>query len=323
MGTLPRNVLVAAALLAVVAVSPAGAQTWPAKPLRLIVPFAPGGPADITARLTGQKLTESLGQQVLIENRAGAGGNIGAAAVAKAAPDGYTALLTTSAFAVNVSLFSNPGYDAEREFIPTALIASQPNMIFVNPGVPARNLAEFLTLAKSSKLAYASPGTGTTPHLTAENLFRVLAKLDAQPVHFRGAGPMVAAVMSGEPSVGSGAISGPLAQIKAGKLRGLAVSSSRRVAALPDVPTLGEAGFPGLEDYTWIAVFFPAGTAPAIVQKLNESINAAIQSAELRERLAALAFDPLGGSPQQVADYVRAEIIKWGKVVRDTGAKPD
>jgi len=322
MTTVARNVL-AALLLASAAVAPAIAQTWPARPLRLIVPFAPGGPADITARLTGQKLTELLGQQVIIENRGGAGGNIGAAAVAKALPDGYTALLTTSAFAVNVSLFANPGYDAERDFTATALIASQPNMIFVHPGVPARNLAEFLNLAKSTKLAYASPGTGTTPHLTAENLFRVLARLDTTPVHFRGAGPMVAAVMSGEPAVGAGAISGPLAQIKAGKLRGLAVSSSRRIAALPDVPTLAEEGFPGLQDYTWIAVFFPAGTAPAIVQKLNESIGAVIQSADFRERLEALAFDPLGGSTQQAADYIRAEIVKWGKVVRDTGAKPD
>ena len=322
MNTVARNFLITL-LLAFAAVAPAIAQTWPAKPLRLMVAFAPGGPADITARLTAQKLTELLGQTVLVENRAGAGGNIAAAAVAKAAPDGYTALLTTSAFAVNASLFSNPGYDAERDFIPTALIATQPNMIFVNPGVPARNLAEFLNLAKAAKLVYASPGTGTTPHLTAENLFRVLAKLDTTAIHFRGAGPMVAAVMSGEPGIGSGAISGPLAQIKAGRLRGLAVSSSRRLAALPDVPTLAEEGFPSLLDYTWIAVFFPTGTAPGIVQKLNESIGTALQSADFRERLEALAFDPMGGTPQQAADYVRAEVVKWGKVVRDTGAKPD
>lgn len=299
------------------------AQAWPAKPVRFVVAFAPGGPADIAARLVAQKLTESLGQQVLVENRGGAGGNIGAVAVAKSAPDGYTALLTTSALAVNVSLFPNPGYDAERDFIATALIAAQPNMIYVNANVPARTLAEFMSFARTSKLSFASPGSGTTPHLTAENLFRVMAKLDLPPIHYRGAGPAVAAVVAGDPPVGSGAISGPLAHVKSGKLRGLAVSSAKRIAALPDVPTFAEAGFPGIEDYTWIGVFLPAGTPAAIVQALNNSINRAIESADLRERLAALAFDPLGGSPQQVAEYIRAEIVKWGKVVRETGAKPD
>src|SRR6185295_11887223 len=254
-------------MLLVLCALPAFAQTWPAKPIRVIVPFAPGGPTDIVARVAQQKLSETLGQPVLIENRAGAGGNIGAALVAKSAADGYTALLTSSAFAVNVSLSANPGYDAEREFIPTALLASQPNMIYAHPSLPAKTLGELIASAKSGKLVYGSPGSGTTPHLTAENLFRVLAKLDTTPVHFKGAGPMVTAVMAGEPGVACGAISGPIAQIKAGKLRGLAVSSGKRLAALPDVPTFAEAGFPGLEDYTWIAFFFPAGTPTPIVQK--------------------------------------------------------
>jgi tripartite-type tricarboxylate transporter receptor subunit TctC len=314
------------ALLACTALALSGAchaQAWPTKPLRVVVPFAPGGPADIAARLVGQKLADGFGQQVVIENRGGAGGNIGAVAVAKSAPDGYTVLLTTSALAVNVSLFPNPGYDMERDFIPTALVAAQPNMIYVNANVPAKSLAEFLNHAKGTKMSFASPGSGTTPHLTAENLFRVIAKLDLPPIHYRGAGPAVAAVVAGDPPVGSGAISGPLAQVKAGKLRGLAVSSAKRVAALPDVPTFAEAGFPGIEDYTWIGIFLPAGTPAAVVQALNASTNRAVQGADLRERLQALAFEPLGGSPQQVADYVRAEIVKWGKVVRDTGAKPD
>jgi tripartite-type tricarboxylate transporter receptor subunit TctC len=313
----------AALLITLAAAAPALAQSWPAKPLRMVVPFAPAGPADIAARLISPKLTEMLGQQIVIDNRAGAGGNIGAAVVGKSAPDGYTVLLTTSAFAVNVSLFPNPGYDAEREFIPTALVASQPNMIFVHPNVPAKNLAELISLSKGTKLAFASPGTGTTPHLTAENLFRVLARLETTAIHFRGAGPMVAAVLSGEPGVGSGAISGPLGQIKAGKLRGLAVSSGKRVPTLPDVPTFAEAGFPGLEDYTWIAVFLPAGTPAAIVQKLNDAVGKAVQQPDIRERLEALAFDPMAGSAQQTADYVKAEVVKWGKVVRDTGARPD
>jgi tripartite-type tricarboxylate transporter receptor subunit TctC len=298
------------------------AQEWPSKSIRLIVPFAPAGPADIIARLVGQKLNEYLGQQIIVDNRAGAGGNIGAAAVAKSPPDGYTLLVTTSALAVNVSLYSNPGY-AERDFIPTAVVASQPNMIFVNASVPARNLAELFSLAKASKLAYASPGSGTTPHLTAENLFKVLGKLDITPIHFRGAGQAVVAVVSGEPPVGSMAISGPLPQIKAGRLRALAVSSAKRIVALPDVPTFAEAGFPGVEDYTWIGVFVPTGTPSPVVQKLNDAINRAIRSPDFRERLDASAFDPLGGSQQQFAAYVKAEIVKWGKVVRATGAKPD
>ena len=299
------------------------AQTWPSKPVRIIIPFAPGGPTDIIARIAGQKLTEILGQPMVIESRAGAGGNIGTAAVAKAAPDGYTILMTSSAFAVNVSLSPNAGYDAERDFIPIVNLAKQANMIFVHPDLPAKSLAELLVLAKTSKLAFASPGSGTTPHLTAENLFNVTSKLDVTAVHFRGAGPSAAAVVGGEPKIGAGAVSTPLPFVKSGKLRGIAVSSSARIAALPEVPTFAESGFPGVEDYTWIAVFLPAGTPPAIVQRLNEACNQALQSADMRERLAALAFEPVGGSSQQFSAYVKTEIAKWGKVVREGNIKAE
>jgi tripartite-type tricarboxylate transporter receptor subunit TctC len=299
------------------------AQDWPTKPVHIVVPFAPGGPVDIIARIVGAKLSEAFGQQFIVENRTGAGGNIGAAVVAKAAPDGYTVLTTSSAIVVNVSLYSNPGYDAEHDFIPVALPASQPNMIIVNANDPARTLAELISESRGKKIAFASPGSGTTPHLTGENILRVIAKLDVTPVHFRGAGLAVTAVVQGEPPIGCMAISGPLPQVKAGKLRALAVSSAKRIPALPDVPTFAEAGFPGIEDYTWVGVFLPAGTPAAIVQKLNAAVNRAIESHDVRERLDANAFDPVGGSQQQFAEYVKTEIVKWAKVVRDTGAKPD
>jgi tripartite-type tricarboxylate transporter receptor subunit TctC len=309
------RILACCAALLVAQASPA--QTWPAKPVHFIIPFAPGGPTDIIARLVSQKLTESLGQPMIVESRAGAGGNIGTAAVAKSAPDGYTVLLTSSAFAVNVSLSPTPGYDAERDFIPTVVVAKQANLIFVHPSLPAKSLAELIALAKTTKLAFASPGSGTTPHLTAENLFNLISKLDMPAIHFRGAGPAITAVVGGEPPVGAGAVSTPLPFVKSGKLRALAVSSAARVAALPDVPTFAEAGFPGFNDDTWIGIFLPAGTSPAIVQKLNDAINKALQNADMRERLDALAFEPVGGSTQQFAAYVKAEIAKWGKVVRE------
>ncbi len=312
------------AFLAALAFSGAAmAQAWPSKPVRLIIPFAPGGPTDIIARLVSLKLSESLGQPMVVESRAGAGGNIGTAAVAKSAPDGYTVLLTSSAYAVNVSLTPNPGYDAERDFIPVVVVAKQANLVFVHPGLGVKNLAELLVLAKTRKLAFASPGSGTTPHLTAENLFNVISKLDMTAIHFRGAGPAITAVVGGEPPVGAGAASTPLPHIKAGRLRAIAVSSATRVAALPDVPTFAEAGFPGVEDDTWIGIFLPAGTPNPIVQKLNESVNQALRTADMKERLDTLAFEPVGGTPQQFAEYVKAEIGKWGKVVRAGNIKAE
>ena len=318
-----RACSVAALVLAVAAPTQVAAQAWPTKPVRMVIAFAPAGPADMIGRIAAQKLSEILGQPVVIDNRGGAGGNLGAAVVAKSAPDGYTVLVTTSAFAVNVTLAPNGGYDAERELIPVGVVAKQANLIFVHPGVAAKSLAELLALAKTTRLSFASPGSGTTPHLTAENLFNLTARLDMTAIHYRGAGPAITAVVAGEPLVGAGALSTPLPFVKSGRLRALAVSSAARVAALPDVPTFAEAGFPGVTDETWIGMFAPTGTPAAVVQRLNDAINQLLQSADTRERLAAIAFEPVGGSTRQFGDYVKGEIVKWGKVVREGNIKPD
>jgi tripartite-type tricarboxylate transporter receptor subunit TctC len=316
------RILCALSLLACVP-SMASAQAYPSKPIRIVIPFVPAGPADMIGRLTGQKLSEILGQPMIIDNRGGAGGNLGAAVVAKSAPDGYTFLLTTSAFAVNVTLSPKSGYDAEKDFIPVGVIAKQANLIFVNPSLPAQTLAELLALAKTSKLSFASPGSGTTPHLTAENLFNLGAKLDMPAIHYRGAGPAIAAVVGGELQVGAGALSTPLPFVKNGRLRPLAVSSAKRVASLPDVPTFAEAGLPASSDDTWIGIFAPTGTPVAMVQRINDALNQMLQSPDVRERLSVMAFEPVGGTAQQFGDYVKAEIVKWGKVVREGNIKPD
>jgi tripartite-type tricarboxylate transporter receptor subunit TctC len=309
-----------AALCALFVSCAAQAQGYPAKPVRFVVPFAPGGITDIIARVVGQKLGESWGQSVLVENRAGAGSNIGVALVAKSAPDGYTVLLTTSSIAVNVTLTPDSGYDAEKDFIPVANVASSPNMIVTAQSGPA-SLRELVAQAKAKPLAYGSAGTGTTPHLSAEYLFRVLAKLEVTHIPYKGAAPAVNAALSGEVGAASVAMPTAVPHIKGGRLRGLAVTSNRRIAALPEVPTVAESGFPGFEDYTWVGVFVPAGTPAASVAKINTDIERLLAQPEFRERLAALGFEPVGGTPESFARYLKTEIAKWAKVVRETGAK--
>jgi tripartite-type tricarboxylate transporter receptor subunit TctC len=289
----------------------------------MIVPQPPGGGFDLVGRLVGQRLSELLGQQVVVENRTGAGTLIGTEAAAKSPADGYTLLVHSSAYAVNPSLFANAGYDPEKDFVAISVVAAQPNLILVHADFPARSLAELLALAKKQPLAYASPSSGTTPHLTAENLFKVRAKVDITHVPFKGGGPAAAAVLGGQPPIGSMAVGGQMPNIKAGRLRVLAVSANRRLASLPDVPTLGELGFPDMEDYTWIGYFAPAGTPSDIAQRLNAAVLDAARSPEIRQRLDELAFDVTAAPLKETSAYVRSEVMKWAKVVRDTGAKVD
>ncbi len=312
----------AAVLLA--ASSLAMGQSYPTKPIHIIVAFAPGGPVDVLSRLIAIHLPEYLDNQpVIIENRPSVSGNLGSAVVAKADPDGYTLLANSSAIAVNATLFSNPGYDVLKDFMPIAQLATQPNVIVVNASFPAKNLKELLEIAKGGKLAYASPGTGTTPHLTAEHLFRLIAKVDIVHVPHKGAGPAAAAVVAGEPPVGSLAVTAPLPYIRSGRVRALAISSSQRNPQLPDVPTFVELGYPDLQDYTWVGLFAPAGTPPEVVKKLNEAVNRSLQAADVKQRLEDLTFEPIGGSSQQFGDYLKSEVAKWGKVVKETGARAD
>ena len=309
--------------LLLLAAGTAFGQPFPSKPIRMVVAFPPGGPVDVVARLLSPKMSETLGQSIVIENVGGGGGNIAAQRVAKSAPDGYTVLAHSSAYAVNPTLIGNLGFDAEKDMTAIAVVASQANLIFVHADFPAKSLKELLERARTEKLAFASPSSGTTPHLTGENLFRLRAKVDITHIPFKGAGPAMTAVLGGQPPIGVLAGTAPLPHVKAGKIRVLAVSSAKRLASLPDVPTLNELGFPGMEDYTWVGLFVPAGVPAEVAQKLNAALLAAVRSPEAKERLEALAFEITAAPLAETATYVKSELAKWGKVVRETGAKVD
>jgi tripartite-type tricarboxylate transporter receptor subunit TctC len=307
----------------VIAQDKAGAKAYPSRPLRFLVPYAAGGPTDIMARLVGQKLGERWGQNVVIDNRAGASGNIGTALVMRSNPDGYTILVHSSAYVVNPSLYSKAGYDAVTSFVPIINAGASPNMLYVHPSFQVHSLKELIASAKGKQLSYASPGIGTTPHLTVELLLKTMNKLDLTHVPYNGAAPALGAVLGGQLPIGCGAMPPLVAPVKAGRLRAIAVTSLERAPSLPEVPTVAESGFPGYEDYTWIAAFAPAGTPRAIVDKLNAEIDRVLRLPDVKERLAVLAFDFTPNTPQQFADYVRKEVAKWGKVVKNSGARAD
>ena len=300
--------------------APARAE-WPDRPVRFVVAFAPAGPADIIARLLGQHLGKALGQSVVIENKPGAGGSVASGIVARAAPDGYTLLVNTSSYAVNPAMNRNLGFDPERDLTLATLVGSSPNLIVTAPDLPQRTLQEVMQAAKGGQFNYGTAGAGTTPHLTAEYLFKVLGKVPVEHIPFQGAGPALNAAMGGQTQLASVALPAAVELVKGGRVRGLVVTGAKRSAALPDVPTVAESGFPGFEDVTWVGVFAPAGTPKAVLERLNREVAKIQQDPAFQQSLASTGFEPLGGDLQQAQAYLRDELVKWARVVKETGAK--
>lgn len=295
----------------------ASALDYPTRQVRVIVPFAPGGPPDAAARVIGQKLSESLGKQFYVENLTGASGNIGTGQAAKADPDGYTVLVTVNNLVINPSLFETVPYNPYQNFDPVTLAASYSSILVVNPSVPAKTVGELVELIKANpgKYSYASPGFGTPTHLLGEQL-RVALGLDIVHVPYAGSGPATASIVAGHTPMGFVGVAAVGAFAREGKLRPLAVMSKNAASALPDVPTIASAGYAGLDGDGWIGALVPAGTPKDIVALLNREIAKVVNSPDMKERFASLGIDPVGGTPEAFTKQMRAEDEKWAKVIR-------
>jgi tripartite-type tricarboxylate transporter receptor subunit TctC len=298
------------------------AQDWPKqKQIHILVGFAPGSTTDLVARLVAPKLGEALGQAVIVENKGGAGGNVATQQVKRSAPDGYTLLVTSVAFAVNPSLYANAGYDPFTDFVPVILGPSTPNIITVNPAVAANSLQELVGLARKEKLSYASSGIGTTTHLSMERI-KMATGVDITHVPYQPA-QAVGAAVAGHTQISSTSLPPAVAHVKAGRVRAIAVTSAKRSPALPDVPTVNEQGFSGFDDLTWTAFFAPAGMSQDIVNHLNSEISRALSSPDVAERLAQLGLDWRGNTSGEFAAFLRAEVQKWSRTVKESGARAD
>jgi tripartite-type tricarboxylate transporter receptor subunit TctC len=305
-------------LAAILMSSPAAAQSYPSRPIRLLVPSTPGGSVDTLARAVGSRLSERLGQQVVIDNRAGAGGVIAGETTAKAFPDGYTLLIcTVSACATNVSLHKSLPYDPLRDFAPVTLVATQNLMLLVHPSVPASTVKELIAAAKAGpgKYSFGSAGSGTGSHLSGE-LFKLLAGVDILHVPYKGVAPALLDMVSGQVSMSFPSILSGTPQWKSGKARALAVTGAKRSPAVPELPTMMEAGVKGYESSTWYGVLAPVKTPREIVKRLNTETVAILKQPEMRERLSKEGADPVGSSPEEFGAYIKSEIAKWGKVIR-------
>ncbi len=298
------------------------AQTWPNKPIKFVVGFAPGGATDVVGRLMAKKIGDALGQPIVIENRAGGSSNIGAELVARAAPDGYTFYVCAITSAINVSLFPKLPFDFAKDFEPVALFANVPNILVVHPSVPAKTVKELIDYARAQpgKLSYASSGAGTSIHLSAE-LFKMLAKVDMVHIPYKGSGPAMTDMIGGQVQVMFDNMPSALPHVKAGKLRALAVTSAQRSPSAPDVPTMNEAGVASFDVQSWFGLVAPKGTPKEIITRVNAEAVKALGTADIKERFLDLGAVPGPMSPEAFGEYIRAEIIRWGEVVKASGAK--
>jgi tripartite-type tricarboxylate transporter receptor subunit TctC len=312
-------------LTALAAATPALAQGWPARPLRLIVPFAAGaGVLDIMARIVSQPLGEALGQQIVVDNKPGAGGNVGAEIAAKATPDGYTLLINNQSMLVSPFLYAHMGYDPLKDLLPVTMVNSAPLMLVVHPDLPVKSVAELIVYAKANpgKLNYGSGGVGSTPFLAVESL-KAIAGFDAVHVPYKGGAPALADLVAGQLAFMIENVPGTMPFVKDGKLRALAITSAQRSPLVPDLPTMQEAGVPGYEMVGWNGLFLPKGTSAAILGRLHEALAKILHAAEIKAQLARLGAEAVGDPQPHFAAFVQAESDRWGKVIRDKGIKPE
>jgi len=303
----------------------AAADTYPSKPIRFVVPYPAGGPLDTIARLLGQKVSESVKQPVVVDNKPGAGGNIGADAVAKSPADGYTILMgAVATHAINPTLYASIPYDPVRDFIPVTQVASTPNVLVVNPSVPAASVGEFIAYAKANpgKLNFGSGSTGSAGHLAGE-LFKTQAGVEMTHVPYKGAAPAMNDLVGGQIQLMFDNLASSLGQVKAGRVRALAVTTARRTSLAPDLPTIAESGLPGFDINTWFGIFVPANTPREVVERLHAQFTRALALPDVKERMLALGAEPVGSRPDEFAAYIRAEGEKYARLIKASGAKAD
>jgi tripartite-type tricarboxylate transporter receptor subunit TctC len=312
-------------MVALASVTPVSAQSnYPQKPIRMIVPFPAGGGTDILARLIGQRMSEALGQQIIVDNRAGAGGTIGTDVAAKAPADGYTIVLVSGSHAINPGLYPKLPYDTVNDFAPVTQIATSPGILVVHPALPVKSVRDLIALARSKpgQLNYASAGNGTPPHLAGE-LFKTMARVDMVHVPYKGNVPAFADMLAGLVSLSFPSMPSAVPHVKSGRLRALGVTTAKRSLAAPDIPTIAESGLPGYESTSWYGILAPARTPPAAVTRLHEVIVSILASADMKDKFAAQGLDPVASAPREFETVIKSEITKWAKVVKASGARPE